>query len=233
MASEAGYNERLFSGRGLRNYYHTSRYKWVSAQLADAGRSQLSIIEVGCFDGKLIEYVPVPIQKYVGIDANWENGLDIGRRRYGGRPEVELLEARTASLIERYPSNSFDVAVALETLEHIHDGLVNDYLAQLARVTRDMLLVSVPNEMGPVFLAKYLAKKALYGGGEKYSAREVVAATFRTMSKVARDEHKGFDYRQLCRQINRHFRVVKVLGVGGLGLPAALSPTVGIVAYAR
>lgn len=231
--AEAGYNERLFSGSGLRRYYHFARYHWLRAQLAERTSGPLRVIEIGCFDGRAVEYVPDRLERYVGLDANWEDGLDIGRKKLSGRPEVSLIETTTPAALKQFADGSFNVAVALETLEHIPTPVMREYLAELARVTDGLLLVSVPNEMGPVFLAKFLVKRLFLGWREPFTFAEVVASTLRRQHKVARREHKGFSYAALIDDLRAHFDIVRVTGVPNLGLPPSLSLTVGIVARSR
>lgn len=228
-----GYNERLFSGDALRRFYHLSRYRWLKARVAADLPGPIRMVELGCFDGKTLDWLPHPPECYVGLDANWEGGLDEGRRAFAGREEVTLIEAHSADALKAYADGAFNVAAALETLEHIPDDAMRDYLAELARVTDGFFYASVPNEMGPVFLGKFLVKHLAYGGSESYSAREVVAATLRQPHKVRRDQHKGFDYRALVRDVAEHFDVVRVEGIPFSSVPPAVSLTVGITARSR
>lgn len=233
MQTQPGYNERLFSGRGIRDFYHRSRYTWIQKKLDECTQGPLRIVELGCFDGKLLDYVPPRLEHYVGLDANWEGGLELGRRLLAGRDDVELLEAHSADALRRFDTGSFNVAVALETLEHIPHELMVDYLSELARVTDGLIFISVPNEMGPVLLAKYMSKKLRYGGGEAYTPKEVMAATFYRMHQVERDQHKGFDYRELTRCVNEKFEVLAVEGIPFARIPPIVSLTIGIVARSR
>jgi hypothetical protein len=228
----AGYNELFFSGKGLRSYYHFARYRWLRKRVEERTSGPLRIVELGCFDAKSIDFLPPRLESYVGLDANWDNGLDMGRARFAGRPDIKLIECETVDSFARFADGQFNAAISLETLEHIPPKLVDDYLRQIKRVTRGPFFVSVPNEMGPVFLAKHLAKRLRYGTVYSYSFRELVAATLRQSHKVRRDEHKGFDYRVLARQLSKHFDVVSIEGLPGR-LPAALSLTVAIVAHSR
>ena len=230
MLTAQGYNERLFSGAGLRNYYHLARYRWLRKRLTEHSPQPLKIIELGCFDGKAVHFIPHPIERYVGLDAGWENGLEMGRNAFAGRPEISLVRALDADAIADYDNGEFNVAIALETLEHIPTQTMRGYLAEVARVTNGPFFVSVPNEMGPVFLAKYLAKRLRYGAYDQYSFREAVAATLRRPEKIERAEHKGFDYRALIGDLREHFHVDRVEGVPACGLPPALSLTIGITA---
>jgi len=228
-----GYNERLFSGRGFRNYYHMARYNWLRAQMAKR-TGPFRVVELGCFDGKALDHMP-PVERYVGLDANWEGGLDLGRVALAGRPEVTLIETLDPESLAQFPDKSFNVAVAMETMEHIPEPARGRYLHQLARIVDGVILITVPNEKGPVFLAKHLVKRAKYGLDEPYSWGEVANATLGRLDKVERIEtgHKGFDYARLADELRRHFIVERVEGVPTTGLPASLSMTVGIVARTR
>ncbi len=233
MANKLGYNERLFTSSRIRGYYHLSRYRWLEEMVRSHVAGALRVIELGCFDAKSVSYLPAEPERYVGLDANWEGGLDAGRAALADRPGVTLIETTDPRAVRQFADGAFNVAIALETLEHIPDVVMREYLAELARVTDGHVFISVPNEMGPVFLAKYLVKRFGFGAVEPYAFRELIAATLRRPDKVARREHKGFSYVALVAELKRHFDVLSVKGVPALGLPPALSLTVGILARTR
>ena len=171
-----GYNERLFSG-GLRKRLHTARFTWVADEIAKRGCACRSVIEIGCFDGKLIDFLPAKPQRYAGFDANWEGGLDVALKRWNDCPQYTFHRASSANDI-RLPDNTvFDVAVMMETLEHVPATAVDGYLSLLARHLDGYLFVTVPNEKGPVFLAKWLAKRCLGKDAEHYTLIEAFNAT--------------------------------------------------------
>lgn len=227
------YNERLFRGGGLRRFYHLARFNWVKDKADRYLGRELRLIELGCYDGRLFDALGDRVTEYVGLDANWSGGLDLARQKYRGRKDVTLVEATSPDALSRFADGQFNVAAALETLEHVPPELVSPFLDELQRVTRGHLFVTVPNELGPIFLAKYLGKKILYGGEQAYSPGEVLAATLRRSDKVERNDHKGFDYRHVVAEIGKRFEILKVDGLASFGLPAALAPTVGIFARSR
>lgn len=55
----------------------------------------------------------------------------------------------------------FDISICMETLEHIPPDLVGGYLKELSKATKNYIFISVPNEIGVVFLFKHLVKKWL------------------------------------------------------------------------
>ncbi len=52
-----GYNERLFSG-GVRRHLHLARFKWLARAVAKHSTLCKSVLELGCFDGKAIDFLP-------------------------------------------------------------------------------------------------------------------------------------------------------------------------------
>jgi 2-polyprenyl-3-methyl-5-hydroxy-6-metoxy-1,4-benzoquinol methylase len=120
----AGYNERLFSG-GLRRYLHFSRFKWISSEIAKRRCQMDALLELGCFDGKLLHFLPSHPKRYVGFDANWEAGLDLARSEWAGNKNISFLLATTPADMRLDDSDIFDIAIAMETLEHVPPQLVD------------------------------------------------------------------------------------------------------------
>ena len=226
-----GYNERIFGG-GLRAYLHTGRFRWLRSRLADSPGAGETVIELGCFDGKLLEWLPHPPRRYLGIDANWEGGLDLAREKYAAREHCDFLLANRPDEIE-LDRDEFTLGVSMETLEHVPPAVLPGYLALLADSIRGRLLVTVPNEIGPVFALKWTLKKLFLGGAERYSPAEFFNAVLGRSHKVSRLEHKGFDYRVFTRELEQYFEVVAVDSIPFPLLPACLSFGIGIVAEPR
>jgi 2-polyprenyl-3-methyl-5-hydroxy-6-metoxy-1,4-benzoquinol methylase len=225
-----GYNERLFSG-GLRRHLHMARFYWLARKVALHAKSSESVLELGCFDGKAIEFLPTAPTRYVGFDANWEGGLDLARERWRQKHQYAFRFACSSEQMDLAADERFDVAIAMETLEHVPPTLVDGYLAKIAEHLDGKLFVTIPNEKGLVFLSKYAAKRVFGMSPEMYSVAEILNATLGRMSRVVRREHKGFDYVAMIKQIEIHFRVLEVSGIPfGEFLPSGLCFGVGIVA---
>ncbi|MGO8952337.1 MAG: methyltransferase domain-containing protein [Rhodomicrobium sp.] len=233
MNNISGYNERLFESGSLRSKLHNSRFEWFRRVAAKYFPQPVKAIEIGCFDGRLLSYFPTPPIKYEGFDAGWEGGLDVAREKFKGNAAWRFSKATDPGELSHLQDNSFQVAVSLETLEHVPAADAGKYLEELARVTKGYLVVSVPNEKGIVFLTKYLAKKALHGASEGYRPSEVINATLGRMGKVRRHEHKGFDYLWMKSLISRHFELLEIGGLPFASLPPALSFSVTFVAQSR
>lgn len=229
----SNYNQKLFSG-GLRGRLHQWRFEWLKRHLI-APENTYSLFELGCFDCRSLRFLPQP-QRYLGADAGWEGGLNDAQMSYINAPWVQLVMAHSAHDLAPYAAQRFDYSIALETLEHIPDGVLRGYLEFLATVTTKKLLISVPVEVGPVFLAKHFAKKLLphleNGETDAYTLKEVYWATRGDVSKVRRYEHKGFDYRKLVAMLGEYFDVTQVEGIPFARHPH-LSFQVGIVAQPK
>ncbi len=228
-----GYNERLFSGKGLRSYLHSSRFEWFKRTQNTHNISAENVIELGCFDGRLLSYCETPPAKYHGYDADWEGGLSKAQAEFKDHPDWTFIKSADPADLGERADNSCTLAVALETMEHIPPQMVDDYLKQMARITNGYLLISVPNEKGLVFLAKWIAKKTFFGGAEKYTGRELFNAVLGRMDCIARNEHKGFDYAALVRNISDHFDIVSVESIPKKWMPLSFAFTVGIVARSK
>ncbi|HYY21199.1 MAG TPA: class I SAM-dependent methyltransferase [Thermoleophilaceae bacterium] len=116
-----------------------------------------SVLDVGCGEGVLTEQWATRLgeRRVVGVDlddpklrAEWE------RRR---RPNLEFRPSDAATL--PFPDGDFDMACAIEVLEHVPDPETT--LAELSRVARRHLLVSVPRE--PLWRALNMARGAYWG----------------------------------------------------------------------
>jgi hypothetical protein len=227
------YNDRLFSG-GFRTWLHLARFRWLARRAAAMAPPPRSVFELGCHDCRSLDWLPADVTSYVGVDAGWNGGLDKARRTKFRLPQVELVEARTAAELQHVRGRRFDLVIALETLEHVQPADLPGYLDLLAEVTARRLLVSVPVEIGPVFLLKWAAKSVVrrLRGRCAYSAADVARLTLGRVEKVARNGHKGFDWRNVVREIEVRFADVRVCALP-LGGPCWLGFQVGIEASAQ
>ena len=133
-----GYNERLFSG-GLRSRLHFARFKWISSQLSGLQCATDSVLELGCFDGKLLDFLPNRQSRYVGFDANWEGGLDMAMRR--STDSYSFFRASSPEEMNRDSKDIFHIAVIMETLEHVPPEMVDGYLRKIAQHLDGYLLL--------------------------------------------------------------------------------------------
>jgi len=227
------YNERLFSG-GIRTFFHAARFRWLQKSMLRLNIHSGSVLELGCFDGKAINYMPFQPDHYVGYDANWEGGLELGKTTWQAHPNYSF---NYCDRLADFNSDNlqFDYSIAMETLEHLKLNELEAYIAKLSAATKLYCFVSVPNEMGVVFFLKHMAKKMFLAVDEPYTALELWNALLGRLHKVKRLEegHKGFDYRQLIITLEKYFDVENVQGLPFTLLPIVCNFSVGMVLKKR
>ena len=223
------YNERLFQRR-FRRFLHIGRFQWLARRVASHDPAAETIVELGCYDGRVLEHLDHKPKRYVGYDANWERGLDLARARWSGHPEYEfrmVVAASDVNLEER-----FDIGVCMETLEHLPPEAVDGYIDALAAIVQRRLYVTIPNEKYAVFLAKY-AYHVFVPGGQPHSVTDFVNALLGRTDRIEWDGHKGFDYAAMIRRLERRFIIESVEGQPIPELPAWMSMGVAIRAIPR
>lgn len=228
--SEPTYSEQLFGG-GVYGRHHRSRFEWLRRKLSTlAEAAEISVLEVGCHDGRALSHIPRRVRRYAGFDAGWGGGLERGRQRFAAEKHYTFTQSTdprdVANLTEK-----FDVILCMETLEHLDTVVVEQYVQAFAGKLSGYLLVTAPNEKGIPLLIKETGARIL--GIDRiytYTAGELFWAVLGRTDRVPRSEHKGFDYARLIRLIKQHFKHVSVEGISPFPLPPPLSLTIGIVA---
>ncbi len=228
--NEAGYNERLFTN-GIRGKLHLARFVWLSRSILRLKYRYRSVLELGCYDGKVIEHLPSKPEYYLGLDANWEGGLDIAKKKWKDQINYKFRKC-TAPGEMGINKEQFDISVCMETLEHVHPQMVKPYLEKLARATKGYIFITVPNEIGIVFFFKHIVKR-LFGDADKYSVIEFVNEVFGNTEKVKRLDHKGFNYNNLIEQISDYFEIIEVSGHPLRFVPASLNFGIGIIGKSK
>ncbi|MDA9354375.1 class I SAM-dependent methyltransferase [Amylibacter sp.] len=124
------YNRRSFETSKIRSWYNVSRFNWVAKKLDDYAAKK-RIIELGFYDGRILNHIQKEnLQYYHGYDANWEGGLLIAKENNEDNDIVfsQCTEANQLNLNEK-----FNVFISLETLEHMPDDDLKDYLFEIKK----------------------------------------------------------------------------------------------------
>ena len=113
-----------------------------------------SVLDVGCGEGVLTEQWAGRLGdgRVLGVDL----ADDKLRAEWAGRRRANLEFRTVASQILPFAESEFDLVTAIEALEHIPDAELT--VAEMARVARSHLLVSVPRE--PLWRMLNLARGA-------------------------------------------------------------------------
>ncbi len=224
------YTCRLF-GKGVYGRHHNRRFEWLNQKISALTSEQgIRVLEVGCHEGRVISCIPIPVRRYVGLDAGWGGGLERAKESFRDRREVTFIQSNhprdVAAIEER-----FDFAICMETLEHVDPPIVELYIKAFSEKLDGYLLITVPNEKGLALLinavgARLLNVDRIY----PYTTKEFIWGLLGRLDRVARFEHKGFDYRNLVNLIGKYFQYVSVEGVTPVRRPLQLGLTIGIVA---
>ncbi len=231
MSDSPSYNQRLFGG-GFRKWLHEARFLWLQRMCRTMNLNTESVLELGCFDARSIRFLPTKPKRYYGFDANWEGGLDLARTTYGSEERYQFVAATKPEELE-IAGERVSLALSLETLEHIPPELVDGYLRRISGLLDGVFIVTVPNEKGLLFLVKYLIKKLVVGGADKYTFAEVLNASLGRMEHVARADHKGFDWKKLLAELNIYFDVEKVQGIQFPWAPLCCNAQIGFFLRSR
>ncbi|HSL22915.1 MAG TPA: methyltransferase domain-containing protein [Vicinamibacterales bacterium] len=125
---------RAAASRGESSEHLYARARQVLLKLGASGR----VVDVGCGRGALRPALDGIATTYVGLDAV----------RYDGFPErAEFVEADLDRAPLPLPDAAADVAIALETIEHLENP--RQFVRELARITRPggWVLLSTPNQL--------------------------------------------------------------------------------------
>ncbi|MSP52949.1 MAG: methyltransferase domain-containing protein [Gammaproteobacteria bacterium] len=213
-----------------------ARYLWLRKKLEAHNIQYASVIELGCYDGKAINYLPYPPEKYEGYDANFENGLDIFKEKWENKPNYQVYFSNSLDTFNS-KNEKFDLAICMETLEHLPRKEIPVYLDKLARSCNQYAIITVPNEIGLLFFIKYILKLILscYNKEniQKYTLLEFIDQTFGMSHKVEQNDHKGFNYKNVITNISNYFEIVAVEGTQFPLLPLFSSANIGVVCKKR
>ncbi len=202
----ANYNERLFS-KGIRSRIHYSRFYWLRSSLDRLQCKPNSVLELGCFDAKTINFLPEQPKIYIGIDANFEGGLDIARNKWREK-NYQFYESHFPDDIKL--NSYFDISICMETFEYILPQHLDSYIEKLFDLTNQYIFITTSNQKGLVFAFKHLAKMLLGYKVSKYTCNEFFNAIWGNMNKVKRESRKGWDYKFLIDRISKYFKIIEV-----------------------
>ena len=224
---KSSYNDRLFNNP-FRRKIHLARFHWLKKIIQIYCPKYLTIFELGCHDSKSLLFLPYLPLEYLGVDADWEGGLNIAKKKYKEIDEYKFLKSKN---IQDFPilKNKFDLVICLETLEHLPPEDLERYLLKLSNLIKEYFIITVPNEIGFIFLIKYLIKLILNLNPDKYSILEIYYQFIGKVEEVKRNNHKGFSWLKLVEILEKHFEIVKIEGIPFSFFPKFLNFGIGII----
>jgi hypothetical protein len=225
----------------LYKFHHTQRFRWLQKKTGAIPKPKISVLELGCNDARSINYISVPIERYVGFDAGWKSGmrdgrpcgLEAARARYQDIPGFEFHRSDRCEDVDRIRGR-FDVAVVLETFEYLRPNELEKYVSVLAEKLNDggCIYSTMPNEKGIPLLLKVLGSKLSRVPRSEYTFPQLFNGVFGRMQHVPRTPfgRKGFDYAAVAQITRRHFMQIQLEPVEPSFVPLALSLNIGLVA---
>jgi len=221
------YTDRLFKeGSTLTRFSHHARAEKTLALIRASGKTTFNqVLDYGCADGWFLKalYERGMAKQGVGVDIN-DDDLAKSRALFAEVPSFQFIKTTEISP-DLY--GKFDLAVCLETLEHVADATIA--LANIHRLcTPDAtVLLSVPIEVGTSLLMKITGRYItglrdktyrFYNSEEPYSFREIIEAGIfwntknlkcsHNIADVHHRGHKGFDYRKLRTLVQTYFDIL-------------------------
>jgi 2-polyprenyl-3-methyl-5-hydroxy-6-metoxy-1,4-benzoquinol methylase len=203
---------------------HGSRFDLARKLVAPHAGGRL--LDYGCGDGTFVAMVHADFTAALGVDVDPEQAAECVAR-LGHLPGVRFGLTRDLANDDR--AGGWDVVTCMEVLEHCLEPERRRVLDELARLVAPsgIVVISVPIEIGPSLAGKqfFRALAGLRGLGdydhrERYSPMELLRSV--AGSSVARVVvegdgpngpyryygHKGFDYRELEREIGERLTIV-------------------------
>ena len=123
----------------------TQLIDWLRQHLPSPSTGTLEIVELGCGDGVLsLELARVLSAKVLGVDLAAER-VERARRQSAGASKVEFRALNLDSELASLASESADIVVSVDVLEHVFD--VFGFVANVARILRPggLAALRVPN----------------------------------------------------------------------------------------
>lgn len=214
--------KQIYCRSALVRWSHGSRFELARQLVAPFCGGAL--LDYGCGDGTFVAMVHAGFREAVGVDVDPKQ---IGEcaDRLGALPGVRF--ALTSALSA---ADTWDVVTCMEVLEHCLEPERRRVIARLATLVKPSgaVIVSVPIELGPSLAGKQLVRAVAglrrlgdYAHRERYSplelARSMAGLPVPRVVLEGRGPdgpyryygHKGFDYRDVARELAQHFTIAR------------------------
>jgi SAM-dependent methyltransferase len=227
------FKSQLASKNKIIAWSHQSRF---DKALGLIGQRTNLLLDYGCGDGTFLALARDRIKQGHGADVD-ANQIDGCRERLATYEELQFFVTEELSGGEH--NGKYDVVTCMETLEHCTEEVVEEVLADIARLCASdgKVIISVPVEVGPSFFVKQsvraLARRkgvSSYNLQESYPVRDAVKMVLADKhTAIARPvygepplvghSHYGFNWRRLRERVAAHLTVDRTLftPLGALG----------------
>jgi SAM-dependent methyltransferase len=164
------------------DFWHPDRFRGLEEARASVTRRWLpadveSVLEVGCGNGVFANSLPKK-SSAAAIDVALTPLLQVKARK--AQASIESIP---------FPAGEFDATARLEVLEHLEDGAYRRGLAEMARVSRRYVLVSVP------YCENLRATRLVCPacGARFHASHHLRSFDYSTISQLFADSNSGFE----------------------------------------
>jgi SAM-dependent methyltransferase len=195
----------------------------------------IRVMDLGCSTGRTYDALNAacPIS-YVGIDLN-ARSVAVAHARHANASNA-VFSVMDATNLANFKRDSFDIVIALETLEHIPERDVVRIVENVCGIVRPRLfVVSVPVEIGAALWIKTIGSKLMgYRRGSHYTLSEALWAGLYNLNRVPTHttKHVGFNWYWLEQTIRHNAVMIETRSLPFRWLPKFVTPTVMIIAAA-
>jgi SAM-dependent methyltransferase len=202
MVREIEYRQQTLDTRNpIARFAHRQRYAHSLEHVARSVRDTGVVLDYGCGDGAFLNAL-----------AEMRPDLTL----YGFDPESNHVPDRYTLIddVDLVADGSVDLVCCYETLEHLYDKEIAQFVGQTLRVLGDggEVSISVPVIGGPTLLLKEVNRMVMFRRRTDYSAGELLRAAFLGKAAARPDDirvtHKGFDFRALVARLDDDMVVV-------------------------
>ena len=220
--------EKTLDFNFITKFLHAHKNKILFKYLNNFDKNKkITFLDIGCGPGHIFPEL-LKFSKnieYTGIDIRSEF-IEEANKRYSKYSQFKSFKIDCEEYIAKM--KEFDVIISFDTFEHIPLDKRNNIINLLNNYNFKLLLVNVPNEVGPAILLKNLGSFMMgYFRYKEYKVSETLYSTFYLIDKIEPhyDGHKGFDWRMLYYTL-RYFYNVNIFTSPFKFIPKIISPTI-------
>ncbi len=181
------------------SYYHpniiikwieTKRIKIICNLIKKHAKEHASILDIGCEECFLFDLLGEQDRyKQIGVDFLKDPLVKVGNR-------YPTIQADAHEL--PFKDKTFDIAICSETLEHVSDP--KEVLKEIHRITKNMIIISVPNDKTVQKLKKIFSSigKSFLKGLEKGKVPEHI---------------NNWDRKSIGKFLEPHFNIKKIMSL--------------------
>lgn len=126
------------------NYLLNTTLNFLKENFEEEKLKAMSIIDVGCHDGWLIEKISsnLEIGRLVGVEPRMKNLRkgEVARSAVGIQSKVEYMKSGIEEISEIFNSREFDIVMCHGVLHHMESTIFG--IRELARLTKDTLTLN-------------------------------------------------------------------------------------------